>query len=70
MISTVREIVREFPAVWPSEQSLYGAIRAGVLPAGVVVRIGRHVVINRQKLLAWFDSGGSALAGGWRREVA
>lgn len=69
MLKTINEVVREFPAAWPSSQSLYASIREGVLPAGVVVRVGRKVLINREKLLSYFDQGGAALPGGWKREA-
>jgi hypothetical protein len=68
MLKTISEISREFPTAWPSDQSLYRAIREGVIPAGVAVKIGRRLLINRERLVQWIEGGGQGLAGGWRRE--
>ena len=70
MLKTVSEISREFSAAFPSDQSLYRAIREGVIPAGVTVRIGRRMLINADKLHQWIDNGGAALPGGWRKDAA
>lgn len=35
-----------------------------------VVRVGRLVRFDMDKLEAWIDSGGQALPGGWRQEEA
>jgi excisionase family DNA binding protein len=40
--------------------------RTGALPPGVVVRVGRLVKVNPEKLDAWMDEGGQALSDGWR----
>lgn len=44
----------------------YEMARNGTLP---VVRIGRQVRIDPEKLKEWIDSGGSPLPGGWRRDA-
>jgi excisionase family DNA binding protein len=49
--------------------SLYRLVREGVLPPGVVVRLGRHIRISRPALDAWIAQGGQPLPGGWRREA-
>lgn len=67
---TVKEAVRKHPVILQSEQSCYAAIREGLLPAGVVVRFGRKVLINEAKLEQFIDNGGAALPGGWKREAA
>ncbi|MDP2991242.1 MAG: hypothetical protein Q8O57_11845 [Kiritimatiellota bacterium] len=46
------------------------AIRLGIIPVGVVVRLGRQVFINSAKLEQFIDGGGAALPGGWRREAS
>lgn len=43
--------------------------REGILPAGVVVRLGRQWRVHPERLEAFIDSGGQALAGGWKREA-
>jgi excisionase family DNA binding protein len=42
--------------------------RTGILPPGVVVRLGRQVRVNPDALDAFITSGGQALPGGWRQE--
>ena len=39
-----------------------------ILPLGVVVRIGRRVLINEDRLDAFLEAGGADWPGGWRRE--
>lgn len=41
--------------------------RENVLPPGVVVRLGRQVRFNADKLAEWIDTGGQALPGGWKK---
>lgn len=43
--------------------------REGILPPGVAVRLGRQWRIHPERLAAFIDSGGQALAGGWKREA-
>lgn len=40
--------------------------RLGLLP---VVRLGRQVRVDPERLDAWIAEGGQALPGGWRREA-
>jgi excisionase family DNA binding protein len=49
-------------------QRVYGLIRDGVLPYGVIVRLGRHIRINPEKLEEFIAGGGQALPGGWRKD--
>jgi hypothetical protein len=44
--------------------------RCGILPAGVVVKLGRHWRVNPERLEEFIDNGGQALPGGWRRQPA
>lgn len=46
---------------------IYQLVREGVLPAGVVVRLGRRIKFHRTKLIEWMENGGQGLPGGWRR---
>ena len=43
----------------------YELARTGVLP---VVRVGRQVRVDGEKLREWIDDGGTPLPGVWRRE--
>ena len=45
----------------------YEMARQGILPHGVVVRLGRQLRVNEERLQEWLDNGGQALPGGWRR---
>ncbi len=49
-------------------QRFYELVRSGILPPGVIVRLGRQLRVDEDALLAWITSGGQALAGGWRKE--
>lgn len=44
--------------------------RRGILPAGVVVKLGRQWRVNPERLEQFIDDGGAALPGGWRRQPA
>lgn len=46
---------------------LYELARAGVLPDGVKVRLGRQLRFDAEALREWVRTGGQALPGGWRR---
>ena len=48
-------------------QRVYEMARQGILPPGVIVRLGRQIRINESKLREWIESGGQSLPGGWRR---
>ncbi len=41
--------------------------RTGLMPPGVVVRLGRQVRFDLDALDAWIRAGGTALPGGWRQ---
>lgn len=49
-----------------SEERAYELARSGALP---IVRIGRQIRVDPDKLSEWLDAGGAPLAGGWRREA-
>jgi len=59
-ISEVAEILRVPKA------RVYDLVRAVMLPS---VRVGRQIRISPTALTAYIESGGKALAGGWRREA-
>ncbi|NPV52637.1 MAG: helix-turn-helix domain-containing protein [Firmicutes bacterium] len=46
---------------------VYDLAREGVLPG--VVRIGRQMRFNEQKIMEWIERGGQSLPGGWRKEA-
>ena len=48
-------------------QRIYRLIREGVLPNGVIVRLGRHIRINPETLEQFILGGGQALPGGRRK---
>jgi len=50
------------------EGRFYEMVRTGLLPRGVVVRLGRQVRVDEDALREWVQQGGQALPGGWRRE--
>lgn len=52
-----------------SEHRVYELVRQGILPLGVVVKLGRQIRINSERLREWIAGGGQALPGGWRREA-
>jgi len=41
-------------------------VRQGLMPG--VVRLGRQIRINPERLNEFIDAGGKALPGGWRKE--
>jgi hypothetical protein len=49
---------------WQAEQ----LARKNFFPDGVIVRLGRRVLVNPEKLAEFIAAGGKALPGGWRRE--
>jgi len=51
-----------------SEERVYALAREGVFPRGVVVRLGRQIRFDPEKLREFINQGGAALPGGWRRE--
>lgn len=52
-----------------SHARFYDLVRRGILPAGVVVRLGRHVRVHPVRLEEFIEAGGAALPGGWRRKA-
>ena len=50
-----------------SEGRLYEMVRTGLLPVGVVVRLGRQIRLDEDALVEWIKAGGQALPGGWKR---
>lgn len=52
-----------------SQARVYELARIGVLPDGVVVRLGRQIRFDDDALVEWIRAGGTALPGGWRREA-
>lgn len=55
-----------------TEPRIYEMVRLGYFDnvPGVVVRLGRHLRFDPQKLELWVRQGGQALPGGWRQEAA
>ena len=58
---TVPEVA---PILRVSVPRCYEMARTQILP---VVRLGRQLRIDREKLQEWINNGGQALGGGWRR---
>jgi excisionase family DNA binding protein len=50
-----------------SKYTLYDMARGGLLPEGVVVRIGRRVRVNPTALDAFIRAGGCTWPRGWRK---
>jgi excisionase family DNA binding protein len=50
-----------------SVERTYSLARKGVLP---VVRVGRQVRVDSEKLKEWIDEGGTSLPGGWRGGIS
>jgi len=46
-------------------QTGYALAREKILP---VVRVGRNIRIDPDKLKEWIDQGGKGFAGGWKKE--
>jgi hypothetical protein len=45
-------------------------IRKGIFPPGVIVRLGRQIFVDTERLQDFIHSGGKALPGGWRLTAA
>jgi hypothetical protein len=56
------------PELGLTEKRIYRLANDGVLPDGVVLRLGRRVFINWPAFQAWLLSGGAGFAGGWRKD--
>ena len=52
------------------EARVYEMAREHIFPPGVVVKLGRNVRFDMEKLETWIESGGQALPGGWRKDAA
>lgn len=48
------------------EDRVYALAREGIIP---VIRIGRQLRVDPDKLQEWIDNGGQAYPGGWRKEA-
>ncbi len=48
--------------------SVWEMVRHGIIPAGVVIRLGKRIRFNEERLVDWLDAGGQAFPGGWKRE--
>jgi hypothetical protein len=68
-IGTAEDVEIRTEGLIPARRA-YELARDGVLPAGVVIRIGRQVRFNLAALDRWLADGGAALPGGWRRQAA
>lgn len=49
-----------------TEARVYSMARDGFLP---IVRLGRHVRVDQDKLNEWIDNGGHTLSGGWKMNL-
>jgi excisionase family DNA binding protein len=52
-----------------TEQRAYQLAREGILPEGVIVRLGRQIRIDPDELEKFIRGGGQALPGGWKKEA-
>jgi excisionase family DNA binding protein len=52
-----------------SVQQIYAMVREGILPSGVVVKLGRSIRIDPDALEEFIKSGGKPLQGGWRKDT-
>jgi hypothetical protein len=50
-----------------TEQRAYQVVREGLLPQGVVVRLGRQIRIDPERLENFIRDGGKSLPGGWKK---
>ena len=57
--------VAELLAVTPAR--VYDLAQRDIIPH---IKLGRQVRFDLDKIEAWLESGGEALPGGWRQEVA
>jgi hypothetical protein len=60
---TLKQVTAVFPV---SYARVSAAAREGILP---VVRLGRQVFVDPERLKEFIDGGGRAYPGGWRREA-
>ena len=67
MSSRLMRVAEASRLLHASKSRVYELAREGILPPGVVVRLGRQVRISEAKLREWIESGGQCLPGGWKR---
>jgi len=48
---------------------VYQMAREGILPSGVIVRLGRQLRVDEERLHQFISDGGQALPGGWKKEA-
>jgi hypothetical protein len=66
---TAKEVEDRYKGKITARRALQAA-RTGVLPRGVVIRLGRQVRFSAAALRSYLEGGGAALPGGWRRKPA
>jgi hypothetical protein len=66
MLKRLNHLTQVFPISQTHAEAL---ARQQFFPEGVIVRLGRRVFVNPEKLEDFVKSGGKALAGGWRKEA-
>ena len=67
--NTLQEISYAARRLNKKPQRIYEMIREGLLPPGVVVRLGRSILIDPGPLEEFIRTGGKALPGGWKKDV-
>jgi hypothetical protein len=50
-----------------SSQRAYQMAREGILPDGVIIRLGRQLRVDPDELEHFIKNGGQSLPGGWRK---
>jgi hypothetical protein len=65
----LESVSRSCKRIGISIDRFYALVRQGILPPGVVVRLGRQIRIHPARLDQFIEGGGKALPGGWRREA-
>lgn len=64
-LKPLRYLSQVFPiSRWQAEH----LARSDFFPPGVIVRLGRRVLVNPERLSEFIAGGGKALPGGWRRQ--
>jgi len=66
-VFTVKEVAR---LLRTSPWQIYAHVRSGVLPSGVVIRLGRSIRFNRRALQEWLADGGRGLQPGEKLHAA
>jgi hypothetical protein len=57
--ATALEVFRAFPEIFPGPRAVQRAARTGVLPLGVVVHVGRRVLVSLPALERFLAAGGT-----------